>query len=1244
MKCLSALVLFTYFGTLALSAASDRIVDGADLGRTAPLRGHRHSQAIPQNDRGLANPATELRYVTLLLQPAAGLEAFLAEQQTPSSLNYRRWLTPEQFADRFGLSTNDIGKLTVWLQGAGLTVHDIARGRNWITFSGTVEKIGSALHTEFHRYQVKGAMHIANATDPAVPAAFASVIGGFQGLDDIEPESMAVPSAPQFDGSNGGHYLAPDDFATIYDVKPLYAAGIDGTGVNIAVIGSSEIDDTFTPAFRSYFNLPANPIEKRLVGASPGRTGSELEAYLDLEWSGAVARGAHIVYVYASSVYTAAQYAIDQSVAPIITFSFGGCEQDAIRFRPSAQQANAQGITWVAAAGDAGAATCDYIYSPTPQAALGPTADGPASFPEITAVGGTQFNDASAISTYWASPNDVNHASALSYIPEIVWNSYSTTTLKDAATGAASNFYPKPSWQIGTVNDSVRDMPDVSLSSTRYLVANNATPANGLVVVGGTSASSPAFAGMLALLTQSLLRQKVIAQPGLGNINPTLYRLAKSSTNVFHDIVSGDNTVPCVQSSPQCVNGAMGYAAAPGYDLATGLGTIDANNLVTQWTTGTTSHTALAADSTSVNLGDTIHLTATVTGGKAVPTGTVLLTAHENPLASATLTPSADGTSATATASIPAAFAVYGGTVYALYSGDNVYDASSASVGVSLVPTPGHSQVVAFGTPMVAPQTAAGWYVTLALAEKGGVATTMTSATYNGNPLPLSYWGGGAIGANATVSTSLMFSGIKPPANVVFVFKGQDADGTAWSQQFTMTFSAGTSTYILPSLTLTTTPTSVQQNLQADSTCQWKQDLTLDEHAGLLMFLTKLTVGSADFSGQIQSIFGTTRLAPYGSLHGTMCWSGTSTVPGSNKTFTITAIGATGTGTATATASYQAAPGGTAALSASPAAVELTVPDNAHNANATVNLTFSGASPAWQISLLPANSTSGWLQVSPLSGTGSGPITVQANTSGLSVGAYQAIIAISAPGAIPDYLNIPVILVVGASSTTITGIVDAASFQPVFAPGMLAAVFGSGLSSTTATARSIPLPLKTSGVSATVNGISAPIWGTYPGSGKTQDQVNLQVPYETGSGPALLAINNNGAVSYYRFQIAAAAPGLFGIWDGTGKPLSSLQQGQVVVAYITGDGDVTPFLATGTTPAATTALKSLPQPRLAPSVSVGGVVAPPLLFYGIPTGLVGVTQINFKVPANAPLGKQDVVVTVGGVASNAVSVTVTAAQ
>jgi uncharacterized protein (TIGR03437 family) len=1245
MKRLSAFALLTCLGTTVLAAASDRIVDRVDPGRTTMLRGHRHSQAVSQNDRGLADPATELRDVTLLLQPAAGLEAFLAEQQTPSSPNYRRWLTPEQFADRFGLTSNDVGKLTAWLQSEGLTVRDVARGRHWITFSGSVEEVGRALHTEFHRYRVKGAMHVANATDPSVPAAFASVIAGFNGLSDFLPESLLARIGPQYTVGSA-HFLSPDDFATIYNVKPLYAKGIDGTGVNIAVLGASDIDITKVRTFRKSFNLPPNDPEVILYGPDPGRNGYEDEAYLDVEWSGAVARGAHIIYVNARSPFTAAQYAVDQNLAQVMTFSFSACEQDATTIRPIAQQANAQGITWMAASGDSGAATCDELYSPTPQASLGPTASAPASFPEVTAVGGTQFATGTGNSTYWNPNNDANGASALSYIPEVAWNSHSSTSpLHDTTGGAASAFYPKPLWQAGISADSVRDVPDVSLSAgDGYLTVGTTAyaPTSPFVPWGGTSGSSPSFAGIVALLNQYLLQSKAISQPGLGNINPGLYRLAQSKAEVFHDITSGDNTVPCVQSSPQCVSGAMGFAAGPGYDLATGLGTIDANNLVTGWTIANASHTALAADSASVSLSDTIHLTATVTGGKTAPTGTVLFIASDNPITTATLVPSADGASSTATASIPAPFAVYKGTVYALYGGDGVYDASSGSVGVSLIPTVGHSQVVAFGSPMVAPLTASGWIVTLALAEKGGVSTTVTSATYNGTLLPLSYWGGGPLAANSTASVSLVFPRAAgsalpvSPANALFSFKGQDADGTTWSQQFTVTFGAGTSTYILPSMALTTTPTAVQQNPQADPTCQWKQDLTLEERAGLLMQLNRFTVGTVDFTQQIPNIFGTTRLAPYGSLHGSMCWSGTNTFSGSSKTFSITGTSATGTATAPATATYQAAPSTTAAFTASPAAVELTVPDNAHNASATVNLTFSGASPAWQLAVLPANPTTSWLKVSPLSGSGSGALTVQADTSGLSIGAYQATIAISAPGAIPNYLNIPVILVVGASSAKITGVVNAASFQPVVAPGMLAAVYGPSLSNQSATAATIPLPLKTSGVSASINGIAAPIWGTYPDSG----QINLQVPYEAGSGPALLAINNKGAVSYYQFQIAAAAPGLFGIWDATGKPLTSVQQGQIVVAYITGDGDQTPTLATGATPAST----PYPKSRLPVSVSVGGTDVGKLLFNGIPTYFVGVTQINFTVPANAPLGKQDVVVTVGGVASNPVSLTVTAAQ
>jgi len=1235
-----------------LAAAQDRIHDPVDTARTVAVPG-RHPAAIPANDRGLADPARELRYITLLLQPAAGLDEFLARQQNPGSPDYHRWLTPEQFADRFGLSTNDIARLTAWLQSAGLQVHDVARGRHWITFSGTVERLGRALHTDFHRYEVRGELHVAPSSDPSVPAAFAGVIAGFHGLDDFHEASALVqasaPATPQTT-SGSSHYLAPDDFATIYDVKPLYAAGIDGTGVNIAVAGESDINIANMQQFRKFFNLPANDPEVRLYGPDPGFTGAETEADLDVEWAGAVARGAHIIYVNSTSVVNAVQYAIDQNLAPIITYSFIGCEQFEVTLRSIAQQANAQGITWMAASGDWGAATCDYIYSPIPQASLGPTVGAPASFPEVTALGGTQFNEGSSPSTYWASRNDANSASALGYIPEVVWNNSPLNSLKGVASGGPSAFFAKPSWQIGTPDDKVRDVPDVSLTAGThdgYLVGTTSSLANGaFAVVGGTSASSPAFAGVVALLNQYLLKQNAIAQPGLGNINPTLYRLAQSTKDVFHDITGGNIDVMCVQGSPMCVNGKMGYAAAPGYDLATGLGTVDANNLITEWTTGTASQTALSADTSTAKPGATVHLTVTVTGGgKAVPTGAVTFVTREATIGSATLAPAADGSGASATVAMQSDLVIFNQSpVYALYSGDSVYSPSSGSTTVAADTSGGHSVVVPFISPNPVPQGPAGnWPYSVLLAEKAGMATKLTGFTINGadNSANIALFNKGSIPANGLVGANLVgnLGSSSLPLDRTFVFTGQDADGTTWTRQLTVTFVAAPGAYDVPAIGLAGAPSALQQNPQADPSCQWKQDLIIDEHAGFLMQLTKFTVGQADFSGQIQSIFGTTRLAPWGTLHGTMCWGSSNTVPGSSKTFTITGTATTGlSASASATVQYQAAvPGDPPSFTASSTGITLTVPDNTQNAGINVTLAFSTGSPSWQVSVLPANSTTAWLKVSPLSSTGVGSIAVQAVTSGLSEGAYQATLVISAPGALPDHIAIPVLLVVGASNYKISALVNAASFQPVAAPGMLAAVYAAGLN-TPAQASNIPLPLSLTGLSATVNGISAPIWGIYPSS----SQVNLQIPYEAGSGPAVLALNNNGAVSYYNFQIAAAAPGLFGIWDATGNPLTTVQQGQVVVAYITGDGDATPFVSTGATPAVTTAIKNLPKPRLPLSVSVGGLDVGPPLFYGIPSGFVGVTQINFTVPANAPLGPQPVVVTVGGVQSNAVTLTVTA--
>src|ERR1700733_22292 len=165
----------------SLYAAPDRINQAVDPNRTTVLAGQVHPLAQARYDRGPADSATELSYVTLLLRPDPSLQAFLAEQRTPSSPNYRRWLAPEQFADRFGLSQNDIGKITGWLGSQGLRVNDIARGRHWITFSGTAGQIGQALHTEIHQYLVGGKMHVANSADPSIPAALQGVVAGFRG-------------------------------------------------------------------------------------------------------------------------------------------------------------------------------------------------------------------------------------------------------------------------------------------------------------------------------------------------------------------------------------------------------------------------------------------------------------------------------------------------------------------------------------------------------------------------------------------------------------------------------------------------------------------------------------------------------------------------------------------------------------------------------------------------------------------------------------------------------------------------------------------------------------------------------------------------------------------------------------------------------------------------------------------------------------------------------------------------------
>ncbi len=787
------------------NAADDRITAPVDPGSTVVLKGHVHPGAQPQFDQGLVAPETEIRLVTVLLNPAAGLESFLAEQQTPGSPNYHRWLTPEQFADRFGLTSSDLQKVSLWLSSQGLSVNQVARGRHWITFSGTAAKVGGALHTEMHRYVANGETHVANSTDPSIPAALGGVVSGFTGLNDFGLKPMLMRStatAPAFNSVNS-HFIVPEDFATIYNVAPLYKAGIDGTGQKIAIAGQTDVILSDLRAFRAQFKLPAKDPKMVLFGADPGITGDLVEADLDLEWSGAVAPNATIVYVYSMDVFASAQYAIDQNLAPVVSMSYGGCElANQPGLRAVAQQANAQGITWVVSSGDWGGATCD-ITSPSPQASKGLTGSFPATIPEITAIGGTTFNEGTG--TYWATSNDANDGSALSYIPEVAWNDSAERHSPAATGGAASVFFPKPIWQTGpgVPNDNARDIPDVALAASPdhdgFEVATEGT----FAIIGGTSVGTPSFAAIVALMNQYLVSNGTLSQPGLGNINPALYRLAQATTDVFHDVTSGNNNIPCEQGSPSCVNGFLGYSAGAGYDLTTGLGSVNVNNLATEWSTGTSSTTSLSANPTSYNVTDTVQLAASVTGGgKTPPTGTVTFIADDISLGTATLN---GGTASVSAQGI--LIAAGSGIVTALYSGDSVYDASAGTAAVKLnIPASG-SFVIPSVNPNPVNQSIAVWPYTLTLTEKAAVATKLTGFTINGSASNLAAFNSTNIPAHGTITASLEGTGLTVPLNRDFHFSGVDANGTTWSRDLTVPFIGPGGPAFVPALILSVATT-----------------------------------------------------------------------------------------------------------------------------------------------------------------------------------------------------------------------------------------------------------------------------------------------------------------------------------------------------------------------------------------------------------------------------------------------------
>ena len=423
----------------AWGQTAERITTAIDRSELVALKGSVSPRVRTSVDEGSVDPLFKLSNIRMSFKQTpeqqAAMKQLLDSQQDRSSANFHKWLTGQQLGERFGLSTRDMAKISSWLESEGFTIVEVAKARNWISFKGTAGQVQHTFSARIDRFSRDNEEFFANVNEVSIPRSLEGVVQGFAGLDNFRAKSAMVrPKArPAYAGLDGNDYLSPNDLATIYDLGPLYEAGVDGTGQRIAIVGDSDIHLADIEQFRSQFGLTKNdPADVLATGCSdPGFTADEGEADLDLEWSGAVARNASLTYIKCDrndgGILIALAYAVNNNTAPIISMSFTECEPEMSTsllqlYEPLLQQMNAQGQTLMAATGDNGAAMCDKDNEGG-VADAGLAVSGLASPPEATAVGGTEFNgDFNNQDEYWDTANGSTLSSAKSYIPELAWN------------------------------------------------------------------------------------------------------------------------------------------------------------------------------------------------------------------------------------------------------------------------------------------------------------------------------------------------------------------------------------------------------------------------------------------------------------------------------------------------------------------------------------------------------------------------------------------------------------------------------------------------------------------------------------------------------------------------------------------------------------------------------------------------------------------------------------------------------
>lgn len=486
-----AMIVSGFAAAHAATPAHPLITQKLDETRMVALPGTVRSAALnPLNDRGAVEDSFRLDHVLLQLkrspERAQALQLLIEQQQEPGSPNYHHWLSATEFGQRFGAASSDIAAVSNWLTIHGFTVNRVYPNQMVIDFSGNAGQLREAFRTEMHNLSVKGEPHVANTSDPEVPAALAPAIEGIVSLNNFRPHAMhkdirnthfdaktgsmitgeeSVANGgirPDYTFTSGGstyQAVVPADLETIYNLNPLFKAGYSGQGQTIVVIEDTNVYTTADwTKFRSTFGLsgytsgsftqvhPSNC-------TNPGVNGADGEAILDAEWASAAAPSAAIQLASCADTSTtfggliALQNLINASSNPpaIVSISYGECEAENgatanAAYSSTYQQAASEGVSVFVSSGDEGAASCDPNAT---KATHGINASGFATTAYNVAVGGTDFGDtyAGTNNTYWNSTNSSTYGSAKSYINEIPWNdSCASQLIAQAASGSSVTY------------------------------------------------------------------------------------------------------------------------------------------------------------------------------------------------------------------------------------------------------------------------------------------------------------------------------------------------------------------------------------------------------------------------------------------------------------------------------------------------------------------------------------------------------------------------------------------------------------------------------------------------------------------------------------------------------------------------------------------------------------------------------------------------------------------------------------